>query len=51
MGRSEHRCIAMKTILAIISLAASASAVELTAETYDSVTAGKTVFIKFQAPW
>lgn len=41
----------MKTILAILGLAASASATELTAETWDSKTAGKTVFVKFLAPW
>jgi len=30
---------------------AGASATELTLETWDSAVAGKTVFIKFQAPW
>jgi hypothetical protein len=28
-----------------------AFATELTPETWDDATAGKTVFIKFQAPW
>jgi hypothetical protein len=32
-------------------LAGTASAVELTADNYDELTAGKTVFIKFLAPW
>jgi hypothetical protein len=32
-------------------LASSVSATELTLENYDELTAGKTVFIKFQAPW
>jgi hypothetical protein len=32
-------------------LAGSASAVELTLDNYDELTAGKTVFIKFLAPW
>eukprot|EP00542_Grammatophora_oceanica_P016193 CAMPEP_0194046606 /NCGR_PEP_ID=MMETSP0009_2-20130614/21863_1 /TAXON_ID=210454 /ORGANISM="Grammatophora oceanica, Strain CCMP 410" /LENGTH=220 /DNA_ID=CAMNT_0038691971 /DNA_START=32 /DNA_END=694 /DNA_ORIENTATION=+ len=32
-------------------LAATASAIELTPDNYDAETAGKTVFIKFFAPW
>jgi hypothetical protein len=32
-------------------LASSASAVELTPDNFDELTAGKTVFIKFLAPW
>lgn len=32
-------------------LAAMVSATELTPDNWDSETAGKTVFIKFQAPW
>jgi hypothetical protein len=28
-----------------------AGAIELTSENWDSMTAGKTVFIKFLAPW
>jgi hypothetical protein len=32
-------------------LAATASAMELTDSNWDEATAGKTVFIKFQAPW
>jgi len=38
-------------ILFASGLAAAASAVELTPENWDAQTAGKTVFIKFQAPW
>lgn len=34
-----------------LALAASASAVELTSENWDSLTDGKTVFLKFFAPW
>jgi hypothetical protein len=42
----------MKTVLAILAgLAASASALELTPDNWDAETAGKTVFIKFLAPW
>lgn len=37
--------IALATTLAV------ASAVELTPDNWDSETGGKTVFIKFQAPW
>lgn len=43
----------MKTLSTalILSLAAVTSAVELTPDNWDSEVAGKTVFIKFQAPW
>jgi hypothetical protein len=34
-----------------LMFAASASAVELTPDNWDDETAGKTVFIKFLAPW
>ena len=37
--------------LALLTLAASASAIELTPDTWDEKTAGKTVFVKFFAPW
>tara|TARA_B110000008_G_scaffold28679_1_gene25723 strand:+ start:986 stop:1633 length:648 start_codon:yes stop_codon:yes gene_type:complete len=37
--------------LALISLAAASSAIELTPDTWDEKTAGKTVFVKFFAPW
>lgn len=40
------------TSVALVGLfAASVSAVELTPDNFDSVTAGKTVFLKFFAPW
>ena len=39
------------SLAAFLSLAASASAMELTPDNYDTATAGKTVFIKFFAPW
>jgi hypothetical protein len=32
-------------------LASLAMAIELTPDTWDDAVAGKTVFIKFQAPW
>jgi len=32
-------------------LTVSAGATELTKETWDDAVAGKTVFVKFQAPW
>ena len=44
----------MKTILSVLFaglLAGTASAVELTPDKWDEMTAGKTVFIKFLAPW
>jgi hypothetical protein len=37
--------------LALILLAAGASATELTNENWDAETAGKSVFVKFLAPW
>jgi hypothetical protein len=40
----------MKVVLAAM-MAAVAGAVELTPDNYAAQTAGKTVFIKFQAPW
>jgi hypothetical protein len=38
-------------IARLLALFASASAVELTKDTWDSATKGKTVFVKFLAPW
>jgi hypothetical protein len=40
----------MRVLLALAFLAV-ASAIELTPDNWDSETAGKTVFIKFLAPW
>jgi len=41
----------MKIVLALLGLAATAQAVSLTPDNWDAETGGKTVFIKFQAPW
>jgi hypothetical protein len=38
-------------VLCAIVAAATVSAVSLTKDNYDELTAGKTAFIKFQAPW
>ena len=38
-------------IFLAFALLAGASAVELTKENYDEMTEGKSVFIKFLAPW
>jgi len=35
----------------LLALAATVSASELTGDTWDDAVAGKTVFVKFQAPW
>jgi hypothetical protein len=41
----------MKIAAFFLSLFGVASAIELTPDNWDSETAGKTVFIKFLAPW
>jgi len=41
----------MKIFGALLLLVGAASAVELTPDNWDAETAGKTVFIKFLAPW
>eukprot|EP00585_Thalassiosira_rotula_P004083 CAMPEP_0196141782 /NCGR_PEP_ID=MMETSP0910-20130528/10514_1 /TAXON_ID=49265 /ORGANISM="Thalassiosira rotula, Strain GSO102" /LENGTH=218 /DNA_ID=CAMNT_0041402997 /DNA_START=55 /DNA_END=711 /DNA_ORIENTATION=- len=41
----------MKQSVFLLALAASAHGVELTPENYDDMTVGKTVFLKFFAPW
>jgi len=40
----------MKIVLAL-AIVACASAIELTPDNFDEATAGKSVFIKFLAPW
>jgi len=41
----------MKTFLSLLGLAATVKAIELTPENWDDETAGKTIFVKFLAPW
>ena len=41
----------MKIAVILAGLLASANAIELTMENWDVETTGKTVFIKFLAPW
>jgi len=41
----------MKLLALTLALFGSVSAMELTPETYDAAVDGKTVFIKFLAPW
>jgi hypothetical protein len=41
----------MRIGLALLGLAATAQALELTPDNWDAETSGKTVFIKFLAPW
>jgi hypothetical protein len=41
----------MKSALALVVLATGARAFDLTKENWDEAVAGKTVFVKFQAPW
>jgi hypothetical protein len=42
--------MARRTV-AFLLLAVGASATELTMDTWDAAVAGKSVFVKFQAPW
>jgi len=41
----------MSKAIVLLALLAAASATELTGANFDEVTAGKSVFIKFLAPW
>jgi len=41
----------MRFLVAALALAIGAEGIELTPANWDEQTAGKTVFIKFQAPW
>mmetsp|Transcript_24208 Transcript_24208/g.43632 ORF Transcript_24208/g.43632 Transcript_24208/m.43632 type:complete len:80 (+) Transcript_24208:3-242(+) len=41
----------MKKCALLLALASSASAVDLTPDNYETETAGKSVFLKFFAPW
>jgi len=41
----------MKGLLLASLLFVGAGAMELTKESFDEASAGKTVFVKFQAPW
>jgi len=40
-----------RVVLASTALLGAVGATELTKETWDDAVAGKTVFVKFQAPW
>jgi len=41
----------MMCVALLLALVAAASAIELTPDNFDAETAGKSVFIKFLAPW
>jgi len=47
----EGAAMAMSRLLLLAGSIACAGAMELTPDTWAEATAGKTVFIKFQAPW
>jgi hypothetical protein len=52
MPQNIQTSMTMKSVVAILlSLLAATNALELTADTWEDATAGKTVFIKFLAPW
>jgi len=44
-------CTMALRFFAVLSIALNASAIELTPENWDEETSGKTIFVKFQAPW
>jgi len=51
-GPSRHREATMAMKLALLSvLTSGAVAKELTSSNWDAETGGKSVFVKFQAPW
>jgi len=41
----------MRSLLVFLAAASLASAIELTPDNWDEQTAGKSVFLKFLAPW
>jgi len=41
----------MKIVFALAALLGAASATELTEDTWSDAVSGKTVFVKFLAPW
>ena len=41
----------MKRFALLLAIATSASAVELTWDTFKDLTHGKSLFVKFHAPW
>jgi len=40
-----------KSLMLLVALVGAASAMELTPDNWSSETAGKTIFVKFLAPW
>lgn len=49
LSRKKIATTTMKIVLALLGLAATANAVELTPDNWEAETTGKTVLIKFQA--
>jgi len=41
----------MMRVALLLAIAATASAIELTPANWDQETAGKSIFVKFLAPW
>jgi len=50
-SRFQNTFLAAMKAAAILMVLATASANELTTETWDAAVAGKSVFVKFLAPW
>jgi len=51
MGDPNRQTMAARFALALLALLGAANATSLTPSNWDDSVAGKTVFIKFQAPW
>jgi len=47
----QEPAMALRALTSLVLLSSGVSAVELTAANWDKETAGKSVFIKFLAPW
>jgi len=45
------KLVNMRAVFLLACIVAAASALSLTPDNFDAETSGKSVFIKFQAPW
>jgi hypothetical protein len=47
----SNTVIVASVVVVVVCTTTAAAALELTPDNFDDATAGKTVFIKYQAPW